>query len=57
MPTSCIGFSPKSDGFFDANPAMDVPLPPRKKPVVIDHTRHAYGKNGRRIVFMEVARF
>lgn len=33
------------------------PLPPRKKPVVIDHTRHDYRKNGRRIVFMEAARF
>ena len=57
MPTSCIEFSLKPDGFFDANPAMDVPLPPRKKPVVIDHTRHASRKNHRRIVFMEAARF
>jgi len=25
MPTSCIEFSLKPDGFFDANPAMDMP--------------------------------
>ncbi len=31
MPTSCIEFSLKPNGFFDANPAMDMPPSAAKK--------------------------
>lgn len=30
MPVSCIGFTLKPDGFFDANPALDLPPSPAK---------------------------
>lgn len=30
MPVSCIGFSLRPDGFFDQNPAMDLPPSPAK---------------------------
>ncbi|HTU21222.1 MAG TPA: primary-amine oxidase [Gemmataceae bacterium] len=30
MPVSCIGFSLRPDGFFDSNPALDVPPSPPK---------------------------
>jgi len=30
MPISCIGFSLRPDGFFDANPALDLPPSPPK---------------------------
>ena len=51
MPVGAIGFTLKPDGFFDRNPALDVPPPRRTLPLPIARPLEArdgeYSQNGR----------